>query len=575
MWYNGLEVSLTKRFSPGLQCLASYTWSKALAAVAVRQSGYCLHRLLRPDRRHFPQSPGGTVGGAAAELVTIQLRRRFFALALLCLGGLPALAEDPVTTHHHVTVGGKTLQYTAKAGTIPIRDNDTGEVHGNMFFVAYTLDRPAGSPPRPLTFLWNGGPGSNSGLVHLLGFGPKRVSPATGNVPRLSPSGTTLVDNQDTWLVFSDLVFVDPIGTGYSRPVKPEYASEFYQSRGDAESVAEFIRVYRTRTDAFEAPLYIVGESYGVTRCALVADALERRRTRLSGVVMLSGGFPLVEASPALSSALALPTLTAAAHYNKRLPPDLQSKDLQQALRAAETYALGDYAAALAERDKLANERRDAVVAELSRFTGLPENQIDRTKLIVPMEQLSVSLLGQNLMIGRYDSRISGPRDPSPQYDPPTDPSLKDILDSVSVLRYLRRELNFQSDLFYQGPFGGGYPPPTGFRGDWMSVRWNRNAPGGSAGERGASSTAPSPTDAFRAAMTANPDLRALVVSGYFDLVSCYFAIEQSAIHLPPDLGRRVTVRTYAGGHAIYTDDGVRHQFRLDAAKFYQPGAAK
>jgi carboxypeptidase C (cathepsin A) len=478
---------------------------------------------------------------------------------LPAMWGQPAHDDSAVTTHHQASIGGKPLAYTARAGLIPIRDNDTGDVHANMFFVAYTLDRPAGSPPRPLTFLWNGGPGSNSGLVHLLGFGPKRIAPAAGSMPRLSPTGTALVDNQDTWLTFSDLVFVDPVGTGYSRPVKPEYAAEFYQSRGDAESVAEFIRVYRLRTDAYDAPLYIAGESYGVTRCALVADALERRRTNLAGVVMISGGFPLADIEPGERNALGLPTLTAAAYYNRKLAADLQSQDLQPVLRSAEAYARGDYASALAKGESLSGEQRNAVVAQLARFTGLPASQIDRARLQVPTEQFSVALLAdKNLMVGRYDSRIAGPRDPSPQYDPTTDPSLKNILDNISVIRYLRNQLAYRSDLFYQGPFGGGYPPPTGFRGDWMSVRWNRSGP------------QPSPSVAFRSAMASNPKLRAMVVSGIYDLVSNYFAIEQAAAQLSPDLARRVAVRTYAGGHAIYTDDAVRHQFRLDAAKFFQ-----
>src|SRR5215470_9426769 len=142
------------------------------------------------------------------------------ALMLACLSavwGQPAANDGTVTTHHQIVIGGKTLLYTAKAGLIPIRDNDTGDVHANMFYIAYTLDRPSGSPPRPLTFLWNGGPGSNSGLVHLLGFGPKRIASATGSMPRYSASGTALVDNQETWLGATDLVFVDPVGTGYSR----------------------------------------------------------------------------------------------------------------------------------------------------------------------------------------------------------------------------------------------------------------------------------------------------------------------------------------------------------------------
>jgi carboxypeptidase C (cathepsin A) len=415
-----------------------------------------------------------------------------------------------------------------------------------------------------LTFLWNGGPGSNAGLVHLLGFGPKRIALATGAMPRLSPAGTTLIDNQDTWLAFSDLVFVDPVGTGYSRPVKPEYAGEFYQARGDAESVAEFIRVFRLRADAYDSPLYIMGESYGVTRCALVAEALERRHTNLTGVVMLSGGFPLLDLAPAQRNALALPTLTAAAWFNKKLPADLQGQALEPVLRSAEAYAREEYAAALALGNGLSSDRRDAVVSQLAHYTGIPAAQIDRAKLIVPMEQFAAALLAdRNLAVGRYDSRITGPRDPSPQYDPTTDPSLKDILDGVSVIRYLRNELGYKSDLFYQGPFGGGYPPATSFRGDWMSVRWNRSGP------------QPSPTAAFRSAMTANPKLRVLVVSGIFDLVSSYFAVEQAAAQLPAVLGERVTVRTYAGGHAIYTDDAVRHQFRLDAARFLQQAGSQ
>jgi carboxypeptidase C (cathepsin A) len=489
------------------------------------------------------------------------------AVWLACLAaawGQSPQDEGIVTTQHRVVIGGTTLHYTAKAGLIPIRDNDTGDPHAYMFFIAYTLDRPAGSPVRPLAFLWNGGPGSNSGLVHLLGFGPRRIALASGSMPRLSPSGTTLVDNQDSWLAFTDLVFIDPIGTGYSRPVKPEYASEFYQGRGDAESVAEFIRVYRLRNDTYEAPLYLVGESYGVTRCALVAEVLERRHTALTGVIMLSGGFPLADIGAGQATALALPTFTAAAHYNKKLPADLQSQDINTVLRAAEAYAKGDYAAALAKIDNLTVQQREAVVDQLARFTGVPAGKIDRDKLRITMEQFSLALLeDKNLMVGHYDSRIIGPRDPSPQYDPTTDPSLKDILDGISLIRYLRNEIGYRSDLNYQGPFGGGYPPPTSFRGDWMSVRWNRIGP------------QPSPGDSFRAAMAANPRLRVMVVSGIYDLVSNYFAIEQAAAKLPADLARRVTIRTYAGGHAIYTDDDVRHQLRTDAATFFQTGAAK
>ena len=513
------------------------------------------------------------------------------ALAAACLAAPVAqqdLAQTPaiVTTRHQVTVGATVLRYTARAGTIPIRDNDTGEAHAHMFFVAYTLDRPAGAPARPLTFLWNGGPGSNSGLVHLLGFGPKRITTATGSMTRYSASGTALVDNQETWLSATDLVFVDPVGTGYSRPTKPEYGAEFYQTQGDAESVAEFIRVCRLRLDALDAPLYLMGESYGVTRASLVSEALTRRRTSVAGVILLSGGFPMENDVPAaLRNALSLPMFTAAAHVNKRLEPDLQRGSIDDALKASIGFAEGEYAGALAKGEALSAAERQTVVAKLARFTGLPAAQINATTLRVTTEQVSNTLLGNDQMIGRYDSRATGPRDTSGgPYDPTTDPSLKDILDSASVLRYLREALGYKSDLFYQGPFGGGYPPPTAFRGDWMSVRWNRGpAPAAGApeaaaqtgGRGGRGSAAPSPGSGLAAAMTSTPSLRVFHACGYFDMAIACHASDYAARNVTAALRPRVTSRVYAGGHATYTDDAARRQLRDDVFAFIRSGDRK
>jgi carboxypeptidase C (cathepsin A) len=228
--------------------------------------------------------------------------------------------EQVVTTQHQIILGGQTLRYTARAGLLPIRDNEAGDTHAHIFFVAYTLDRAPGQPQRPLMFLWNGGPGMNSSLIHLLGFGPKRVK--TGDVYATSPplSETEMVDNQETWLDWADLVFVDPVGTGYSRPTKAEYAGEFYQTRGDAEAVTEFIRLYKVRFDAWHAPLFIVGHSYGTTRAMAMAEMLVRRGIDLKGVALLSGGFSVgQDPLPAgFDTALTLPGMTAAAFYHKK-----------------------------------------------------------------------------------------------------------------------------------------------------------------------------------------------------------------------------------------------------------------
>ncbi len=467
-----------------------------------------------------------------------------------------------VTTHHTVEVAGKTLHYVARAGYIPIRDNEAGDVHGNMYFVSYTLEHDAGPPTRPLTFLWNGGPGSSSDLVHLLGFGPKRVAPDTSGAPPLSPAGTTLIDNEDTWLDKTDLVFVDPIGTGYSRPTRAVYGKEFYQSRGDAESVAEFIRVYRTRYDAFDQPLFIMGESYGVTRAALVADALERRGTRLSGVILLGLALPLGRVPEPMRAALALPTFTAAAFANGKLATDLQSS-LPTALHAAEQWAEGDYAHALERPDRLTSTERADVAAELSRFTGLPAEEIDHRTLRVTMAQVADSLLATDgLVIGHYDSRMTGPRDTTQHmYDPTRDPSLENLLDPTSVVRYMRGELGFESDLLYQGPFGGGYPPPKSFRGDWMSVRWDWSVP--------------ADTSALATAMKTDPDLGVMIACGYFDMVCHYDENVYAVRHLPSDFAERVTAHSYAGGHAVYVDDLARAELHRDVSAFIDEQTAK
>src|SRR5262245_18310263 len=387
--------------------------------------------------------------------------------------------DQIVTTKHQVTVGGHVLRYTARAGRLPILDNETGDVHGRIFFTAYTPDSALNRSPRPLTFLWNGGPGSSSSLVHLLGFGPRR----------LQPDGTG-VDNPGTWLDQTDLVFVDPVGTGYSRPAKAEYGPEFYQTRGDAESVAEFIRVYRNRFEAWDAPIFLAGESFGVTRAAGVADVLQRRRITVAGVILIGLALPLGQLANELRTALMLPTYAAAAFANKKLAPELQ-RDMQATLRQAEIWARNEYATALAWRDSLSDSERQAALAQLARFTGLDASRFDAKTLSIGMEQFSQQLLAdRNQVVGRYDSRLVGPRDPNEQqYDPTKDPSLRNIINDVGVVRYFRNELQYKSDLLYQGPFGGGYPPATDFRGDWMSVRWNRNpagSPSSNAGRQGA-----------------------------------------------------------------------------------------
>lgn len=468
-----------------------------------------------------------------------------------------------VTTKHQVTINGRILKYTARAGRLPILNNETGEVHGNIFFTAYTLDSTQAAQTRPLTFLWNGGPGSSSSLVHLLGFGPKR----------LQPDGTP-IDNQGTWLDHTNLVFVDPIGTGYSRPTKAEYGPEFYQTRGDAESMAEFIRVYRNRFEAWDAPVFLAGESFGVTRAAGVADVLQQRGIMVNGVVLIGLTLPLGQLSSELRVALALPTYTAAAFANKRLEPALQT-DLQATLRQVEEWAQTAYASALARKETLQDEERQTVVTQLARFSGINSTLIHSKTLTIGMEPFTKQLLVDNKqVVGRYDSRLVGPLDPNQQlYDPTKDPSLKDIINDIGIVRYFRSELQYRSDLKYQGPFGGGYPPATAFRGDWMSVRWSRGpeVPSRNTGRQETDGGSPTPLDQpLRRAMIANPKLQVLVACGYFDLICSPAANAYLTSHLDPEIPRNVISRGYGGGHAVYTDPSAQLELKRDVIKFMQ-----
>ena len=471
---------------------------------------------------------------------------------------IESLEAGPSITRHQITLGGRTLKYSARAGLLPIRVNETGEVHGRMFFIAYVLDRQAGDPPRPLTFLWNGGPGANSLLVHLMGFGPRRIRMAD------DPTGPAsceceLEDNETTWLDRTDLVFVDPIGTGFSRPTRPEYADEFYSTLGDIAAMAEFVRVYLTRFDAGDAPLVIGGESYGVWRAAGVVEALERRGQRVAGVVCISGGMGFGTVGPdEMRTALFIPTRTAAAFFHRRLPPDLQS-DLQSTLRQAQFWASTEYAPALARRDRLSDAEREAVIAQLSRFTGLAPTLIDRQTLLVGRQQFAEELLRhERQVLGRFDTRLSADQESA------VSPGR-----ALLVTKYLRSSLQIETDLAFQG-LEEGFTPPT-VRRRSIGSRWNYN--------QGPPGAAPSPptTDAppggsqpwLRRAMALDPSIKTFVAAGLYDSLNSCAVNDYIVSALEPEIGRNVTARCYEGGHMMYEDRSARQQWKRDIDAFF------
>src|SRR5262245_38713897 len=491
----------------------------------------------------------------------------------LCLTSFPqertktaveATSGQIVTTHQQARIGPRVLKYTTTAGLLPIRNNETGEVHGNMFFIAYSLDRLPTAPKRPLMFLWNGGPGANSTLVHLSGFGPKRVK---SNDDPTAPNDCEceMEDNQTTWLDLADLVFVDPIGTGFSRPTRAEYGSEFYSTLGDIASVAEFVRVFLTRFDAWDAPVFLTGESYGTWRAAGVAEALQQRNIKVAGVILISGGVAAGNvASDDMRAALFVPTRAATAFYYKRLSPDLQS-DLNATLKKAETWALNEYAPALAKRDAVTDAERQRILAQLSRFTGIDLSSIDAKAFIIPRQLFAEQLLrDRKQTLGRFDTRLNATAESSSRR-----------ARNLVILKYLRATLGFQTDLPYQGNEDGFLPNSDG-RPFSVGNRWNYNqGPPPPAGTPPSTDAPPGGSQPWLVrAIKLNPSLRAFVAAGLYDsLNSCPlndYVIDQ----LEPAVKRNITARCYEGGHMMYESRGARQQLKQDVSKFLQETVA-
>lgn len=522
-------------------------------------------------------------------------------LALLFLAATPAVAvadvdattppDEFVTTRHQVDLGERTIDYTAYAGMLPLYENDTAELMARVFVMAYVADPRRGEPPRPVTFIWNGGPGASSSQLQLAGFGPRGLAtPATYPEWPANPPAE-LVDRPDTWLAASDLVFVDPVGTGYSRATSEEYRDILYTRRGDIEAVAETIRLYRTRFDAWDAPLFIAGESYGTTRAMGVAEALERRRAGIAGVILISGGYDAGQEVPdALDTALNVPMYAAAAHYHGRLPPELQALSREEAVQTAEDWARDEYAPALQRRDDLSPDERATLLRGLERHTGIAPEHVDEESLAIGGGTFAERLLAERgLELGRYDHRMTAPkRDPGTAWVPTRDPSLAPMLDLMQgtfapAIRYLRDTLGYKSDLLYQGPFGEAFHPRpledvtggaagdlAGIYTDWMTIKWNN---GDSSGDDDESGTPEQPErPPLERAMERNPDFLVWAVRGVYDL-SCA-TLEEAIARTADHLRDRVRASCYPAGHMVYSDTAMRREMREDFARFVEDSLA-
>ena len=460
--------------------------------------------------------------------------------------------EPPVVTHHEIHVGGRILHYTATTGYMPIRNEEGTEVEANIFFMAYTLDNPA--PRRPLMFSFNGGPGSASIWLHLGAIGPRRVKMLPdGGMPQ---PPFELIDNEDTWLDQTDLVFIDPVGTGYSRATKKDLAKKFFSVRGDISSVGEFIRLYLSRYQRWNSPLFLVGESYGTTRAAGLSGYLIDRGIALNGVVLVSSvlNFQTLEFTRGndLPYVLYLPTYTATAWYHKKLPADLESQDLAAVLNDVQQFAAGPYATALGKGDSLTLQERQSLVEQVARYTGLDPSVVSFNDMRLKQAVFCRELLkNQRLMVGRLDSRFTGDELSQVQREGQFwDPSMAVIRPPFTATfnNYVRTDLGFKSDLEYY-VLGGGI-------GEWD---W------GSAGEG-----FPDTSEALRLAFVKNPYMKLFVANGYYDLATPFFATRYTLDHMNLTLQQhqRITLGYYDAGHMMYIKSDSLSHLKKDVSGF-------
>ncbi|GAB2537463.1 S10 family peptidase [Rhodanobacter koreensis] len=471
----------------------------------------------------------------------------------------PADTESAIRTQHSVSIGGHTIKYTATAGTLIIRD-DKNEPQASVFYVAYTVD--TGKPgKRPVTFLYNGGPGSSSVWLHMGSFGPMRIE--TGSPEATAPPPYHLVPNNDSLLDKTDLVFIDAVGAGYSRPLGKATGKDFWGVDQDISAFSRAIQRYVSINQRWNSPKFLYGESYGTTRSAALVDALQDKGMAFNGVILMSSILNYGIRIPGYDESYVgyLPSFAAAAWYHDKIPN--KPADLKTFLDQVRAWAAGPYASALAQGQNLPASQVDAIATQMAAYTGLSVQYVKEANLRVDPSRFRKELLrDQRLTLGRYDSRFTG-TDPdaageTPDYDA-SDAGISGAF--VSAFHdYLDQQLHYHSDLDYRPTYGE------------IIKTWDWK-------HKAADMRRPLPL-AYVAgdlahAMRTNPNLKVLSVNGYYDFATPFFITEYDLAHmnLDPSLRGNLQFLYYPSGHMIYLNTDALKQLKTDLVPFYDHAA--
>lgn len=469
--------------------------------------------------------------------------------------------EESSVTEHTLTIAGQSIPYKATASTTLLKD-EKDEPTALMFSIAYTRSDVKDSSARPVAFIYNGGPGSSSVWLHMGAFGPRRI--VTANAQPTPPAPYKVIDNSDSLLDKTDMVFIDPVGTGYSHPVGKAAGKDFWGIDQDVHSIAQFILRWVTRNNRWNSPKFLIGESYGTFRSAALGNYLHQsNHIDLNGIVLISSvldvGTLSFRVGDDMPYVFYVPSYAAAAWVNKDLPD--RPENLEAFLKEAREFASTEYTAALAKGSNLLPAEKAAVAKKLSRFTGLSEDYLVKADLRVSLSQFRAEIgRSKGLVTGRYDSRFTGPMYDLLAEHAITDPSYTDVAGAftAAINAYLREDLKFQSDRTYEIL---SYEPGK----NWD---WKHTPAGGGEGFPGS----PSVEDDLIAALLTSPKLQVEVENGYYDMATPFFATEYTMDHLllPKDLRARIHLDYYTAGHMMYLNDADHDLLSSNVRSFIQ-----